>query len=359
MRVALVVPEYLPHLGGIQKHVEELAAGLVRRGIAVEILAQQKDKTPPVDSTDSLVRIRRFRVPVSLPRYSISPALLGHLRKNGASYDIIHAHNYHELVPLFARLAGADKLVVTPHYHAPSGRPVDTVLRAPHRLLMQRVMRSVDRVICVTKAESDALISEVSGIAARIRVIPNGVDVARIANSVPMDIGKPYLLSVGRLETYKRVDLSIAAALHGGHDLMIAGDGPARQALEDSVAQAGTRVRFLGRVNDAELHRWIRGAAAVVTMSEREAFGLVVLEAFAAGVPVVASDISAHRETVGYGPPEASVTVPPGAEPMVLEQSIRQLLATGARGFQAPVPTWDDMAARTLSLYQELLDHPA
>ena len=354
MRVALVVPKYLPHPGGVQKHVEELAAGLLRRGISVEILAQEKDSTLPRATTDGELTIRRFSVPMSLPRYSISPALLSYLRKSAPSYDIIHAHNYHELVPLFARLSKPRKFVLTSHYHAPSGRALDSLLRVPHRLLLAGAMKSADRVICVTTAESAALNREVPGIAARTVVIPNGVDAARIAAAEPMDIGRPYVLSVGRLEGYKRVDLTIQAAALGDHELVIAGDGPERVALEEAAARTGARIRFLGRVSDEELHRWIRGAAVVVTMSEREAFGLVILEAFAAGVPVVASDIPAHRETVGYGPPAASITVPMGADPALLRQSVDQLLTAGPRGFAASVPTWDDMAARTLSLYQEL-----
>lgn len=357
MRIALVVPEYLPHPGGIQKHVEELAAGLGRRDISVDILAQEKDISLPGESIVGQVTTRRFPVPLSLPRYTISPSLLSYLRTNARSYDVVHAHNYHELVPLFASLSKPGNLVVTPHFHAAPGRAVDAVLRVPHRLLLSRTMKSAHRVICVTAAESEALMAEVHGISAHTRVIPNGVDAATIASATPMDIGHPYLLSVGRLEGYKRVDLVIAAAALGAHELVVAGDGPERRALEAAAAQTGTQVRFLGRVDDAELHRWIRGAAVVVTMSEREAFGLVILEAFAAGVPVVASDIPAHVETVGYGPSEASALVPMGADPRKLQQSIEPLLDSGPRGFRAAVPTWDDMAARTLSLYQELVSH--
>jgi glycosyltransferase involved in cell wall biosynthesis len=355
MRVALVVPIYLPHPGGIQKHVEELAAGLLRRGISVDILAQEKDRSLPALATDGNLTVRRFPVPLSLPRYTIAPALLRYLRRNARSYDIVHAHNYHELVPLFVARSTASNSVLTTHYHPPSGSRLSAVLRIPHRVLSGRVLHSFDRIICVTAAESTALRTELPALAAPVQVIPNGVDADRIRASAPMDIGRPYVLSVGRLEATKRVDRVIRAAASADQLVVVAGDGPERDALERLAASTSTAVRFLGRICDDELHRWIRGAAVAVTMSEREAFGLVILEAFAAGVPVVASDIPAHRETVGYGPPAASVLVPLGVEPVLLAQSITEMVNTGPHGFQAAVPTWDDMAAQTATVYEELL----
>lgn len=357
MRVAVVVPIYLPHPGGIQKHVEELTAGLLRRSIDVDVLVQEKDGSLPRHFAAGRLTIRRFPVPISTPRYSISPALLAYLRKSGSAYDILHAHNYHELVPLFASMSRASNLVLTPHYHPPAGRGIDTVLRMPHRLLSRKVVTAFDRVICVSKAESAALLAQLPSISDRTQVIPNGVDSSRVRDAEPIDIGRPYVLSVGRLEGHKRVEKTIRAAVIGDFQVVIAGEGHERHALEKSAA--GTPVRFLGRIGDDELYRWIRGAAVVVTMSEREAFGLVILEAFAAGVPVVASDIPAHRETVAYGPPKASLLVPIGADPTELARSIQRMTDTGDRRFHACVPTWDDMAAQTLSVYEELVNRSA
>ena len=353
-----MVPVYFPHAGGVQKHVEELAAGLIRRGIAVDVLAQELDRSLPVEVIHGRLTVRRFPVPLPLLRYTIAPSLLTHLRRNAARYDVVHAHNYHEVAPLLVGVSRAANLVLTSHYHPPSGGTTAVVLRAPHRLLSRTVMRSFGRIICVSEAEAAALSLEQPGISARTRVISNGVDAARIRQATPMDVGRPYVLSVSRLDRHKRVDETIRAAGLGHHDLVIAGDGPERRRLE-SAARNCPAVRFLGQVDDDELHRWIRGASVVVTLSDRAAFGLVILEAFAAGVPVVASDIPAHRETVRFGPPTASSLVPVGADPQLLRDSIDQMAISGRRGFRSSVPSWDDMAEHTLGVYTELAASPS
>ena len=359
MRVALVVPVYLPHQGGVQKHVEELATGLLRRGVTVDVLVQEKDRAVPVEATDGRLTIRRFPVPFSLPRYTIAPPLLSYLRRTAASYDVVHAHNYHELVPAFASVSRAENLVLTSHYHAPSDGTVASVLRAPHRLLSRIVITSFDRVICVSAAESTALSLELPGIFARTRVIPNGVDVARIRA----------VRTHGRRQALRAVRGPARSPQAGGRDHSGGWSGtsrPCRRRRRTGAPDPGESSRpgrhgdpFPGSGGRRRLHRWIRGASVVVTMSDRAAFGLVILEAFAAGVPVVASDIPAHRETVGYGPPTASTLVPVGADPRVLRDSIGQMVTSGPRGFRASVPSWDDMAARTLRLYEELVTRPA
>ncbi len=357
MRVALVVPEYLPHPGGIQRHVQELASGLVRRGIEVEVLTAERDNELPTISTEGSVTVRRFRIPVATPRYTVSPGLLRYLMRSATNYDVVHAHNYHELIPVMAALARPSELILTPHYHAPTDTRLDRALRIPQRLLMERALGRVRQLICVTRAEADALTLEVPRVAGRITIIPNGVDTARITRAEPMHIEGPYVLALGRLEAYKRFDLTIraAAGLPEGVQLIVAGDGPDRARLEELGRELGVSVRFLGRISDDDLHSWIRGAALVVTMSEREAFGLVILEAFAAGVGVVASDIPAHRETAAYGPQGAASLVPPGAEPETLAAAIGLMLATQRpAGMGDAVPTWDDMAARTLAVYEEM-----
>jgi glycosyltransferase involved in cell wall biosynthesis len=358
MRVALVTHRYVPHAGGIERHVHEFAKGLARQDFEVEVLSQERDASLPRVSQDEGVLVRRFQAPLTLPRYTVSPQLVRYLLTRLARYDIVHAHNYHEIVPLVTALGRPPRLVVTPFYHPPSGGMRARMLRWPHQAIGGPALRRADRIICVSEAEAGALKEEVRGVADRLVVIPCGVDVTLIRRAEPWTTARPVVLSVGRLVPYKRVDLVIRAMSCVQHtaDLVIVGDGPEAGRLRDLAAAVGVRTQFLGRVSDADLHRWLRAASVFVSMSERESFGLTLLEAFAAESRVIASDIPAHRETVRYGPSDGACIVPVGAAPDVLAAAIERALGMErANRSDGRIRTWDDMTRGVAEVYRSLV----
>jgi glycosyltransferase involved in cell wall biosynthesis len=139
-------------------------------------------------------------------------------------------------------------------------------------------------------------------------------------------------------------------------ELVLLGDGPARSSVEQLIARRGFagRVRLMGRVSDEDLHRWFRTARVVVSMSRHESFGLTILEALAAGTPVVASDIPAHRETAEAQPPGAVRLVSMDARPDEIADAIvkasRDGLPVGVR-----VASWEDVIRRLLGVYASVL----
>jgi glycosyltransferase involved in cell wall biosynthesis len=136
--------------------------------------------------------------------------------------------------------------------------------------------------------------------------------------------------------------------------LRVIGGGHQGAALRHRAQALGVGHRFelLGQVDDEVLQRWHQTASVYVTMSRHEAFGLGVLEAAMTGTPVVASDIPAHREVL------ASCSnvrlIPLGTSPGVLAEAMAGA-ATGERSVVGWVPTWDDVAESTLSVYQRCL----
>jgi glycosyltransferase involved in cell wall biosynthesis len=117
-------------------------------------------------------------------------------------------------------------------------------------------------------------------------------------------------------------------------------------------------VSFAGHVSDADLHRWLKTARLVVSLSEQEAFGLQVLEGVAAGKPVVASDIPAHREAAEYlGDGEVTFVSPEGS-PLEVADAIRSALAIPTPPPIGRLPSWADVVDRTLAVYEEVVRRP-
>ena len=140
MRIAIVAPLYRPAIGGVETHVEQLATRLAAAGEAVEVITQTSDRGLPWSETLDGVLVRRFGVIAHSDHYPFSPGLARFLRRQGAGYDLIHAHNYHALPALMATLVRGAPLVFTPHYHGRSDSAFRNALHRPYRLLGSRIL---------------------------------------------------------------------------------------------------------------------------------------------------------------------------------------------------------------------------
>jgi glycosyltransferase involved in cell wall biosynthesis len=271
--------------------------------------------------------------------------------------DVVHVHGYHSSCGLgLALRMPAVPLVVSPHYHGGGHTSAARLLHVGYAPLGRRLLAAAGRVVAVSAAEQALLRRDVPALTDRVTVVHNGADTAAIAAAEPFDGEPPTVVVAGRLEPYKRVDAAIAAFAEVGSpaQLVIVGDGPDRRRLEalaEATARAKT-VRFTGRVTDGELARWLRTARCVVSLSEHEAFGLVGLEASAAGARVVLSAIDAHREVAELL--GAEVTLVESADRAAVTAALTAALAAPPEG-PHPVRTWADVAADYLDIYAGLV----
>ena len=357
MRVAIVAPLYRPAIGGVETHVEQLATRLAAAGESVEVLCQTDDRgLPSCESLDGVL-VRRFAVAASSRHYPFSPGLARFLHHSGGEYDLIHAHNYHALPALFAALGTRAPLVFTPHYHGRSDSRFRNALHRPYRLLGSRIMERSARVIAVAPAEAVLLAEHFPAAAAKIVVVPNGVDAERLSAATPFDCGDSrVVLSAGRIDSYKRLDQTIRALAHLDQRfvLRITGEGPMRPELEGLIGELGLdgRVELLGRLEVGELYRWFRTADVYVTMSEIEAMPVTPLEALYAGARVVASDIPAHRGTARFAGERLSL-VPLSAPAAELAAAIDAAAESDPPG--GSIPTWNSVLEATMAVYREAL----
>ena len=140
-------------------------------------------------------------------------------------------------------------------------------------------------------------------------VVPNAIDVGRFASPAPrppsMPAGRHYVLYVGRLEPRKGIDRLIRAMATVRcrvpcTQLVIVGDGPERAELESTARDVDVDVMFAGRVSDDDLPGFYQSADVVCSPAlGDESFGIVLLEAMAAGRPIVATDITGYAELLG------------------------------------------------------------
>jgi glycosyltransferase involved in cell wall biosynthesis len=359
LKVAFVTAHYAPMIGGVEKHVVEIASRLAARGDSVEVLTHaESDRALPSRAVIDGVKVTRFPVPVPSSNYALSFALWRHLMREGGHHDVIHAHGYHALPALQAALARPPALVFTPHYHGTGHSTFRKLLHPPYRRIGRTIFHRAARTIAVSPPEARLILSHFPAVEQRLVVIPNGVD------KVALDVAKPFpgqrtvILSAGRLETYKQVDKTIAALAHlsDQYVVRITGDGTVREELERQVASAdlAERVAFLGKVSEDDLYRWFRSTSVYVSMSSNEAMPVTFIECLAAGARVVASDIPAHRDLVTKT--KGSITlVPLDSSPEQLAEAIREIASEPVA--KPLVDTWDDVTTRTSETYREAIAH--
>ncbi len=357
MRVAFVSAHYAPMIGGVEKHVLEIAGRMAARGEAVEVLTHDEPggDLPREELMDG-VRVRRFPVPLPSRNYALSPSLWRYLATNRRRYDVVHAHGYHALPALQAALCAPPVLIFTPHYHGTGHSPLRKLLHPPYRRLGRLVFSRAARTIAVSPPEARLILSHFPQVKPRLVVVPNGVDDHAIASAEPFAERGEVVLSAGRLESYKHVEKTVGAMAHLPEDfvLRITGDGSARAELESATAGLGLseRVRFLGKVSEEDLYRWFRTTGTYVSMSSNEAMPVTFIECLAAGARVVASDIPAHRDLVGKTKGTIRL-VPLGASERDLAEAIVSLAREPRR--EPEIDTWDEVTSTTLALYEQAI----
>ena len=352
MRIAVIAPGYAPSIGGVETVVTRVCESLAARGCDIEVWAPRANSaTPPVATVDGVV-VRRFAT-TGTSRYRLSPQLWRHTERHADDFDVVHAHSYHSAAALgLAACARRTAVVVmSAHYHGVGHTAPARVLHRAYRPLGRRLVRGADALVAVSAAEEALLRRDFPAVTNRVTVVHNGADTDAIRRADPWPDQPPTALVVGRLEPYKRVERTIGAFASGDADgqLVVIGDGPDRARLE-RLADGLERVRFLGRVSDADLARWWRTARVTATMSEHEAFGVVALEAVAGGGVALLSDIAAHREVAALAGDEC-VLVHNDED---LAHHLQLSLQTANAG-PRHVRSWSEVAEDYLSVYRRLL----
>lgn len=331
-RVVLVCPYALSVFGGVQEQALAMSRELHRRDYEVDLVAPDSSDQREYDTP---ARVRRFGRLISLPANgSRAPLTLSPWASRQVAALIArrspYVVHYHEpFAPLLgwsALRAHAAPSVGTVHR---SGAGPATSLTGP---LLRSLARRLDASVAVSPAAA-ATMGRASGL--EPEVLFNGFELERFVEFPRVAPPVVTVLVVGRLEERKGIEFAIEAIRRHNAgatspwQLVILGDGPERSRLESLAS--GLDCAFLGAPGDGEKRRWLRRASVVVAPSLRgESFGLVLLEAMASEVPLVASDIEGYREAAGAH----AVLVAPG-DAAALENGIARALERGADALAA------------------------
>jgi phosphatidylinositol alpha-mannosyltransferase len=301
MRVALVCPYDWAEPGGVQVHVRELGIRLSGRGHHVIALAPSSK--PP--SEPWVLRVGRpIRLPYGQSRAPVSPwpATRWRVRHELTRFgpDVVHVHEpFAPSASLYALTSGAP-LVATFHSGIDRSRAYDAAAPA-----LRRAARRIRVRIAVSERAAEVARGRLGG---TYRVIPNGVSVERFAAARPADLGPgPKIAFVGRLHRRKGFPVAVEAFARLARErpdlrLVVAGEGEDAAALDRLDPTTRSRVVQLGARPNAELPSILAGCDLFVAPNlGGESFGMVLVEAMAAGLPVIASRIPGFDEVVSDG----------------------------------------------------------
>lgn len=306
MRVGLVCPYSLDVPGGAQNHVRDLAEALIARGHEVSVHA-------PADNEDGLPDYvvpagRAVPVPYngSVARLAFGPVTAARVRRwlvNGA-FDVVHIHEpATPSLSLLTLWACTNPMVGTFHTSNPRSR----AMSAASAILLPALEKLSARIA----VSEDARATLVQHLGGEPVIIPNGVFVTRFADAVP----EPGLTGPGRSivflgrmdEPRKGLPVFLAAlpailAAHPDVTAVVAGKGDVDDAQAQVPDGLRDRVRFVGMIDDPQKRSLLAGADIYVAPNTGgESFGIILIEAMAAGAAVVASDIGAFRRVLGDG----------------------------------------------------------
>ncbi len=393
MRILQACVRYPPAPGGAETHVQALSEGLLARGHEVQVVTSDLRKEVPFTRDPSLPEevagVPVTRLPAWTPggegHYVFQRRLLRTLLREAQESDVVHAHSYgyHQTWAgaLAARITDTP-FVLTPHYHPPwsmeGGARRGILRRVYDTTLGPLSLRGSDAVLGVSRAELDAM--EAHGLTLdpdRVHVVPNGIhmdrftpppDGERFREAFP-EVAGPMVLYAGRLATNKGLPVLVDAIPDLVSELpdltvVLAGEDQDQATKLQRQAEdlgVGDHLLVPGHLPEEVFVSAFGAADAFALPSEYEAFGIVLLEALACGLPCVVADRGGMPEVVEGG---ATGRVVPYGDPEALARGLLDVLEASreddgprvrSRERVAERFTWDVVVEEVEDVYHSLL----
>lgn len=354
MRIGIVCPYSFDEPGGVQAHILDLARTFIAQGHQVQVLGPCSDNA---EIPDFVIRGgRSFPVPYngSVARLSIGPRMFLTVRRfiREGNFDVLHIHEPNSPSYSMAALFMAEGPIVATYHASSSG---SKILHAVLPMLKPQ-LEKIRAGIAVSEMARRWQVEQMGGDPV---LIPNGVDTAMFAaartSSATMAGHRPEIVFLGRLdESRKGLDILLRALARLDREVTctIIGGGTKREV---------PGINFVGRVSDAEKAAILgRADIYVAPNTGGESFGIVLVEAMAAGCAVVASDLEAFSLVIdGESPSPSGMLFKTGSD-RDLAEKLKQLIdAPATRGAlieagerRARHYDWSTVATRIMNVYE-------
>ena len=385
MRICLLSWEFPPRIvGGIARHVFGLAKALVKKGHEVGVVTLDFPGTPDYEEIEG-VKVYRSRTEVGHPNFLTWAFLFNHfLEKRLATanrdmnFDIIHIHDWLVAPAGIAFKHLLKKPLVCTMHSTEHGR---STLHGPDSYMIDGMewwaCYEADRAIVTSNSMQGEVCGHFHVPREKTDVVPNGIEVEkydlevdRWATRRRYGVGDndKMILFIGRLVPQKGVEYLIRTASRIGWRFpearfVIVGEGWMRSHLEWLANQTGQRwrINFTGFIPDSELVALTKGADVMVVPSVYEPFGIVALEAMAARVPVVASQVGGLAEVVEHDKtgvhvyPRSPDSIAWGVERVLSDQGYRDWLVKNAYETVTKRFSWQAIGEQTAEVYKKAL----
>jgi glycosyltransferase involved in cell wall biosynthesis len=365
LRILMVTPRYLPDMGGIEMHVDEVSRRLAKSG-SFEVTVLATDRTRKRPGREAVDGVTVLRVPAwpSDRDYYLAPGIAKVVGQRGR-WDVIHCQGIHTPVPVLAMLAAKRvdaPYIVTFHTGGHTLRHRNA-LRAIQWRVVGPMLRGASSLVAVSRFEADTLSAQAHLGDKPITVIRNGGTLPPPLPGTRVIPGR--IVSCGRLERYKGHHRVIEAmpdiirSSPAAH-LVIIGGGPYETELRISAQRHGVAdrvtIKELPPRDRKAMATALAEASVIAALSDYEAHPVAVMEALSVGRPVVGYDIAGIGELIA----ERLVRgVTPGASPTTVAQELLHAMSAPASVVIPELPTWDTTAEELGRLYLSTIDMQA
>jgi rhamnosyl/mannosyltransferase len=375
MRVLHIYKDYAPVMGGIENHIAILAQAQRAQGIDARVLVTNTG-AQTIETEINGVPVVKTGRQLNVSSAPISLDFYPWLRRLEAGLDITHAHLPYPPGELGHMLLGRSRGLVL-SYHSDIVR--QRMLGAIYSPFLRLLLRQADR-ISVSNPTYIQTSSFLSRVADKCSVIPFGIDLndfvatpalrQRAADIRTQYNHKPLLLFVGRLRHYKGLNVLIDAMREVDAHLLVVGAGMMETEWRGQTSTLGLadRITFLCDCSDAEKLEMLHAADLFVLPSNNraEAFGIVLIEAMAAGLPVISTElgtgtsfVNQHEETGLVVPPNDATALAAAINRILGDTPLRARMAAAALARAQREFNVETMAARMLDLYENVLARKA
>lgn len=394
MRVLMLSWEYPPHVvGGLGQHVAELVPALSAQGVEVHLVTPRWANGRVEEYLDGAIVYR-----VNPPAVAMHDFYTGvwqtnlkledkceHLWEEWKSFDLIHAHDWLVAFAACALKRNFKTPLLSTIHATERGRSRGSLTND-----MQRAINNAEwwltyeswRVICCSEYMANEVKEFFQVPPDKVDVVPNGVDIRRFERWDGVDLsrfrnryalpGEKIIFYVGRVVYEKGVHILVEAAprvlrAYPNAKFVVVGTGDMLPQLQHRAWELGVapKILFTGFIPDEERDRLFKVADCAVFPSLYEPFGIVALEAMAAGTPVVVSEVGGLKEVVQHA--ETGITVYPndvdsltwGILHTLEHPEWTQARVANARRRVIEEYNWTRIAARTSAIYQRIIQERA